>query len=91
MTYKELASDGMAGCADCYTAFSKELESTVAKLHGHVNHRGRMPSRFREKQELKEKIASLEREREEAVKNEDYERAAVLRDQLRELRRSDEA
>lgn len=91
LTFKELASDGMAGCAECYTAFSKELEPTLAKLHGHVSHRGRVPQRFREKQELKEKIASLEKEREEAVRNEDYERAAEIRDELKNLRENGNA
>lgn len=86
MTFRELADSGMAGCAECYETFSKELEPTFAKLHGHVTHRGRVPARFREKQELKEKIAFLERERDEAVKNEDYEKAARIRDELKTLR-----
>ena len=86
MTFRELADGGMAGCAECYSTFSKELESTFAKLHGHVTHRGRLPSRFREKQELKEKIASLEKERDEAVRCEDYEKAAQIRDELKNLR-----
>jgi len=86
MTFRELAANGMAGCPECYRTFAKELEPTIAKLHGHVKHTGRIPSRFREKQALKDKIASLEKEREDAVRNENYERAAEIRDELKSLR-----
>lgn len=34
---------------------------------------------------LKDKVASLEKERDDAVRNENYERAAEIRDELRSL------
>ena len=91
MSFRELASGGMAGCPQCYTAFAKELSPTIAKLHGHVTHRGRVPQRFREQQALKDRIASLEKEREEAIRNENYERAAEIRDELKKLRTDESA
>lgn len=88
MTFRELAAEGMAGCAKCYETFAEELEPTVSRLRARntAGHIGRIPARFREKLEGKRKIEALEAEQKEAVKNENYERAAELRDELKKLR-----
>jgi len=85
-SFKEFASSGMAGCPQCYETFARELAPTVSKLHGKSAHYGRVPAKFREKLDLKNKIEALEKEREEAVRNENYERAAQIRDELKDLR-----
>lgn len=86
MTLREFAESGMAGCPDCYAAFAKELEPTISRVQGKRAHIGRAPSGMREKIEQKHRIDELEAERKEAVKNENYERAAEIRDELRRLR-----
>ena len=86
LSFKELASSGMAGCPSCYETFGKELEGTVHKLHGRTIHNGRVPARFRAKMEMKNRIEALEEEQKEAVRTENYERAAQIRDELRKLR-----
>lgn len=86
MTLSEFAETGMAGCPDCYTAFSKELEPTISRVQGKRAHVGRAPAGMREKIDLKHRIDELENERKEAVKAENYERAAEIRDELKRLR-----
>jgi len=86
LRFREFASAGMAGCPRCYEAFEKELENTVYKLHGHASHRGRVPARLQAEQDLKSRVEALEKERDQAVLAEDYERAAAIRDQLKLLR-----
>lgn len=90
MTFKEFASSGMAGCPSCYSTYAKELEQTVAKLHGRTVHNGRVPVRFQAKMDLKNRIESLEAEQQEAIRSENYERAAQIRDELKNLRSSAE-
>jgi len=86
MTLRELSSVGMVGCPDCYETFAKELAGMVQGIHGRNTHKGRLPAGFREKLGVKQKIETLEKERLEAVKNENYERAAEIRDELKKLR-----
>lgn len=86
MTLRELSANGMVGCPGCYETFARELAGTVQGIHGRAAHTGRVPARFREKADLKKKIETLEAERQEAVKTENYERAAQIRDELKKLR-----
>lgn len=86
MTLREFAESGMAGCPDCYAAFEKELAPTISRAQGKTAHVGHAPHGMREKIEAKHRIDALEKERAEAVKNENYERAAEIRDELRRLR-----
>jgi protein arginine kinase activator len=85
-TFREFAENGMAGCPTCYETFEDELKPTLGKVHGHTSHIGRAPARFKEKLDAKKHIAELEAEQKEAVKNEDFEKAAQIRDELKELR-----
>lgn len=86
MTFREFARNGMAGCPACYETFAEELKPTISRVHGHSTHSGRVPMRLREKYDTAKRIAELEAERDSAVKAENYERAAELRDELKKLR-----
>ena len=86
--FREFAENGMAGCPTCYETFADELRPTLGKVHGHTSHIGRAPARYKEKLDTKKHISELEAEQKEAVKNEDYERAAQIRDELKALRNS---
>ncbi len=83
--YQEIASNGKVGCPICYEAFREELSRLIGSIHGTTSHQGRIPSRHRARKErdklLKEKKQALA----EAVEKEDYERAALLRDEVRKL------
>lgn len=89
MTLKEFAESGTAGCPDCYEAFSKELEPTITRVQGKSRHSGRAPLRLRETLESKKKIEELEKEQKQAIMDENYERAAEIRDELKKLRGND--
>ncbi len=84
--FRDFAKIGKVGCPSCYEIFEEELRPTIGKVHGHTSHVGRVPSKFREKLDSKKKIAALEQEQKEAIKNENYERAAELRDEIKNLR-----
>ena len=90
MTLKEFATRG-AGCPKCYETFEKELAPTVSRVSGGSAHKGHAPAKFRDRIERKRRIEALEAERQEAVKNENYERAAEIRDELKALREENAA
>lgn len=85
-TFRQLCEEGKAGCPVCYSVFREEFAPTLARLHGTAEHRGRVPHMLRAKKSKEEKIASLEKELKDAIANEKYEDAAVIRDKLRDMR-----
>ncbi|MBQ3638075.1 MAG: UvrB/UvrC motif-containing protein [Clostridia bacterium] len=84
-TLRDFATRG-AGCPKCFETFAEELAPTVSRAHGRTVHTGRAPAKFRDRIETKRKIEALVEEQREAVKNEDFERAAEIRDELKKLR-----
>ena len=85
-TFGELVNEGKVGCAKCYDVFGQELERTISGIHGQATHTGRSPAKLKDKLDVRQRIRALERELKEAIKDERYERAAELRDELNSLR-----
>ena len=73
------------GCSFCYTAFEKYLINDIRRIHGSIQHTGRIPMRFRKLVEIKRSLDYLKRELQEAIKCENFEQAAILRDKIRHL------
>lgn len=84
-TWKSIAHKGMVGCADCYKAFREELSTSIRRMHGNTKHVGRAPALLREKQEKETHIAALRCALQAAIKAENFEEAARLRDEIRAL------
>jgi protein arginine kinase activator len=74
---------GRLGCPECYATFRSQMVPLLRKLHGAVRHAGKSPRAFARKAELRQQVEDLRAELERAVRAEDYERAARLRDQMR--------
>ena len=97
--FRDLMEAGKVGCAECYKVFRDELEPTVRRIHGDRRHIGRRPLKAATAHEADaqtqeedkkpadpaDKIRSLRKELKDAVKAENYEEAARLRDAIREL------
>ena len=89
-TLRDFATRG-AGCPKCFETFAEELAPTVSRVHGKALHTGRAPARYRSRIERKRRMEALLEEQREAVKNEDCERAAAIRDELKKLRAEEAA
>ncbi len=87
LTFEEFQNSGRFGCHECYDAFSKELKSLLKRLQGAVQHAGKSPPGKRNLTE----INKLKDELDNAVGKEDYERAAVIRDKIKEIKKKNEA
>ncbi len=82
MTYREFANDGMFGCSHCYDAFSDQLPELMNRLHGAQRH---IQPEQAEQNDKQSKIGRLKQEIQQAIEQEDYERAAQLRDEIKKL------
>jgi protein arginine kinase activator len=88
ITWAEFRQNGLLGCAHDYSLFEKELTPLLQRAHDSATHHvGKVPTRrggtgVPVKRQVD--IAKLRRELAKAVEAEDYERAAKLRDQLRQ-------
>jgi protein arginine kinase activator len=83
LTYAEFRRLGRVGCAECYTAFHEQMVPLVRRIHGAVQHVGRATHTGRKEAQVKMNAQKLREALSKAVEQEDYEKAAQLRDQLR--------
>lgn len=84
LSLEEFRRVGRLGCSACYGAFREELAPLVRRIHGGVEHAGRAPGSLEPTEGPRREIARLRAELERAVRREEYERAASLRDAIRE-------
>ena len=71
------------GCPQCYETHTQELLPTLSRIQPGISHSGRRPQPS--EIDLKHRLQKAKAELAEAVKNEDFETAAALRDQIAEL------
>ena len=86
-SYADLRRTGKVGCAVCYETFENELRPTLRSIHGTQTYTGRAPHGISGKNEKKRKLESLRTSLENAIAHEEFEEAARLRDEIRELER----
>lgn len=85
MSFSEFQRIGKMGCARCYELFGDQIRSIIKRLHGSMQHTGKAPSRIERGRRNEKEIYELKKLLEEAIKNEEYEKAAEIRDRIKEL------
>lgn len=86
MTISDYKKATLLGCPKCYEVFSNELVGVIKRVQNNkTEHLGRCPSQLGKASERELLIRNLLRELNDAVQSEAYERAAVIRDQLKSL------
>lgn len=85
ITFLEFRNHGRLGCPHDYVCFQEQLEQLVANIHGATSHTGKRPRKSARSLDKQTQLIRLRRDLRDAVHAEDYERASVLRDQIREL------
>lgn len=86
MTVQAFRKGGLLGCPNDYDAFEDVLAPVIQKSQGgNTEHIGKSPSKAPEDNKKQIEKINLRKELEEAVRDEDYERAAQLRDQIESL------
>ena len=77
---------GRLGCSECYTTFEDDISRIIKRIHSNDQHSGRTSAGIKPDEiPGNRKLQLLEKELEQAVKLEDYEKAAELRDQIQKV------
>lgn len=84
-TQADFKKTGRLGCSECYKTFAEGLGSLIKAMHKGTKHRGKIPARLFRNMMLSDRLNELRRNLEEAVSKEDYESAATIRDEIRNL------
>jgi protein arginine kinase activator len=77
---------GRLGCAQCYVAFREPLQGLLKTMHKGTKHVGKTPQSAAHSANTAENIGQLQSHLDLAIKAENFEQAAILRDQIRQLR-----
>ncbi|TDQ34679.1 UvrB/UvrC motif-containing protein [Aureibacillus halotolerans] len=86
MTYARFLKTGKFGCAQCYDTFKDRLDPVLRRVHaGNTTHKGKIPKRAGQELNVKRQITELKTAIHELIDKEEFEKAAVLRDEIRSL------
>lgn len=89
--YSTFRETGRLGCALCYESFQVQLQPLLRRIHGNLVHAGKSPEGEGEHVERRSQLKKMQEELDSAIHRENFERAAEIRDQIRELRQEEEA
>lgn len=90
LTYEDFKKIGRLGCGECYTVFKSSLAPLLKRIHGSQQHIGKSPNPVAVKEsklssKLHEEVEAARLELQKAVKREEFEEAAALRDKIKFL------
>ncbi|MDZ5474295.1 UvrB/UvrC motif-containing protein [Bacillus sp. 31A1R] len=86
MTYKQFIQVGRFGCANCYETFKEQMKPILRRLHsGNETHNGKIPERIGGNIHLRKNIEDLKQALKDSIAQEEFEKAAEIRDQVRSL------
>ncbi|RCX14033.1 protein arginine kinase activator [Fontibacillus phaseoli] len=88
LTYSQFSKIGRFGCSSCYKYFNDRLDPLFKRVHGNTVHVGKVPKRAGSHIQIKRKLDDLRREMQYRILQEEFEEAAELRDQIRELEKN---
>lgn len=86
LDYKQFVDTGKFGCGKCYEVFKEDIDSLLKNIHGHNEHKGKLPKRLKGKILKKREVDLLRDELRESIEVEDFERSAVLRDEIKKIK-----
>ncbi len=86
LTLSQFLKSGRLGCCKCYDSFKDALRRPLKQIHGTTEHTGKIPQRGGAKISIQTKIRHLQSELDTAVLNQEFEKAAQLRDEIKALK-----
>jgi len=82
-TMEEILTKNKFGCPNCYFVFKNFAEEVIYAFHGSLEYKGKNYIPSLEKKKLWDEIKNLKMELKKALEAEDYEKAAKLRDEIK--------
>ncbi|MGI6160871.1 MAG: UvrB/UvrC motif-containing protein [Christensenellales bacterium] len=90
MSLQKFRKTGRLGCEQCFSSMSGSLMPVIESIHGKATHAGKRPKRLDGSTRREVELMDLQARLEEAIKKEEYEQAAQLRDAIKEFEREGE-
>lgn len=84
-SFNDFQKMGFLGCSRCYESFGEPLQTVIVEFQESEEHLGKLPGKVSEGARLRKRLVELERHLEHRIAEEDYEAAAAVRDQIREI------
>ena len=88
-TYNDFKKMGRLGCSECYEVFKKQLEPLLKRIHGANRHIGKVPLTVGKTVKDAQTLQELKMQMERAIQSEEFEKAAVIRDKIRQFEKKD--
>jgi protein arginine kinase activator len=85
MSFSDFSKVGRLGCGNCYQTFRGQLNDLLRKVHGSTSHRGKFPHSRKDVMRPLWEESKLQEELKRAIQDENFEKAAELRDRLKAL------
>ncbi|WMJ77269.1 MULTISPECIES: UvrB/UvrC motif-containing protein [unclassified Sedimentibacter] len=85
MTFDEFRTTGKFGCSDCIETFKPRLIPVIKNIQGYDRHTGKIPKRAGGNYRIQKDIEKLKNQLKQAIESEEYEKAAELRDKIRQM------
>lgn len=84
-SFADIARSGRVGCAECYSNFYDELLPSIQKIHGNIRHTGKVAANAGADVKIAREIENTRQQLAQAVKEQNFELAAKLRDRINEM------
>ena len=84
-TQADFKKAGRLGCSECYKTFAEGLEGLLKTMHKGTRHVGKVPESLRQTRELSDRLKLLQKKLNKAVEDENFEQAAALRDEIKQM------
>jgi len=81
----DFKKSGRLGCPECYQVFAEGLAGLLKTMHKGTRHTGKTPEALRQSRDQAERLKLLNKKLAKAIEAEDFELAAKVRDELKEL------
>ena len=88
-TYEDFKNTGLLGCSECYKYFNLAITPVIKRVQGNLENIGKIPKRSGKGLIEKKELQHLKEELQRAIEVEEYERAAEIRDNIREIQKGD--
>lgn len=85
MSFDEFQRTGKLGCGECYKTYGERLKSVLKRLHGNVEHSGKVPAKLSKSLSTSKEVERLKELLNKAVQCEEYEKAADIRDRIKAI------
>jgi protein arginine kinase activator len=84
-TQADFKKAGRLGCPECYKTFAEPLEGFLKTMHKGTRHVGKVPESLRQNRDFSDRLKLLQKKLSKAIEREDFEEAAILRDEIKQI------